>query len=147
MNSPVDVHPKLLDDNGIRRPIPPEGFALDNPDESFRLQVLAASATEHVLAEIRWAYLLSDEVRILYNTFDLREEVNSPVQRALQLQIHSSRKYTRITFPNCPGLKRHIHAILANHRCMRVGHDQLLDLHCTVSVPSLGLINEIHDFQ
>lgn len=142
----VEVHPELIDPSGWRVAVPPEGFAQGDPDQAFRLQVLASSATEQVLAEIRWAYLQSKEIRTLYKTFDLTEEVNLPVQRALRLQITSSRKYTKFRFPNCPQLKAAIHWILVRHKCQAVGRDHLLDLECEIAVPALGRINETHDF-
>lgn len=136
----VIVPEVLLDSNGYRRPVPHEGF------EDFREQVLATASTEQLLAEIRYAYKQSEEMRTLVATFDMRVEVNSPVQRALQLRVSSSRKYTRITFPNVPKLKAAIRWILSRHHCSIVGHGNLLDLEYTISTHALGRINEHLDF-
>lgn len=141
-----DVHPDLRDAHGYRVPVPPDGYNTGDVDQDFRMQVLSAAATEAILVEVRFAYLNSEEMRTLYKTFDLRPEVNSPVQWALRLAINSSRKYTRIRIPNCPQLKAKIRWILQRHQCQIIGNDHLHDLHCEIAVHALGRINECVDF-
>lgn len=140
------VHPDLCDVHGYRIPVPPEGYNTGDPGQDFRMQMLSAAATEALLAEVRRAYLDSEEMRTLYATFDLSAQVNSPVQRALQLAITSSRKYTRFTFPNCPQLKAKINWILQRHQCEIIRNNHLIDLECQISVHALGRINEVIDF-
>lgn len=106
--------------------------------EDFSQAMIATAANEKMLSEIRWLYMNSEEITTLYKTFDLCPRANSPVQRALQLSITSSRKYTRIKFPNCPKLVKAIGYVLRKHRCAAVGNDHRHDLYIEVTIPRLG---------
>jgi hypothetical protein len=141
MTGLADLPAEFIDGRGIRKPLPPEGF------DDFRLQLLVSASVGKLISEIEHAYLTSEEIRTLYRTFDMTEEHNRPVQRALRLEIASSRKYTRFRFPNCPQLKASIHWILTRHLCETVGRDHLLDMHCTITVPCLGRVNNTMEWR
>lgn len=142
----IDVHPSLRNANGYRDPVPPDGFNTGCEGQNFRMQMLASAACEEIMIEVRRAFLNSEEMRALHATFDLSPQCNSPVQRALQLVVTSSRKYTRFRFPNCPQLKHKIRWILGRHQCQLIGNEHLHDLSCELSVHALGRIHETHDF-
>jgi len=144
MTGLVEVPGFMLDGRGIRTPQPK---IEKNKFWGMRELMMISAANEVMLAEVRFAYLHSEEIRTLYATFDLSPQVNSPVQRELRLTVDSTNKCTHFTFPNCPRLSAQIHWILTRHKCETIGHDYLLGLTRRISVPCLGCTYEYHEYR
>lgn len=105
------------------------------PDLRAAVQVAADAAA--IVAELRQAFLASDEVA------SLRQAYHAEV--GVRLTISSSRKYTRFEFPNCPRLHFKFEKVLERHRCV-LHRGTPYDTTFVLTIPRLGCPDETIDW-
>lgn len=102
--------------------------------EDFRQAVAEAAAAEEVMKEVRALVQNSHELKTLRRTYDKSVRVD--------MDVTSSRKYTRFEMPNCPALVNDMLLTLERLRCEVVGSPLRTFSHLILTIPRLGPINE-----